>query len=330
MSSTLIVLLVCALIFDFLNGFHDSSNIVATPIASRAMSPRRVLWMAAAAEFLGPFLFGVAVAETIGKDLTDPVYVTMPVVIAAMLSAVMWNLITWRLGIPSSSSHALVGGIVGSVAVSQGFDAIQTSGLIKITTALFVSPILGMIVGYLLMNVTLFLARGATPRINRFFKKAQILTSVGLALSHGANDAQKTMGIITLGLLVNGNIDEFAVPVWVIAASASMIALGTALGGWRLIKTLGSRIYKIRPVHGFVSQIAGASIILGAAVFGGPVSTTQVMSSSIMGAGMAERLTKVRWKVGYDMLVAWVLTIPISAALAAGSYFVMVRILGMK
>ena len=320
MSATFILLLVTALIFDFLNGFHDSSNIVATPIASRALPPRRVLLLTAIAEFAGPFLFGVAVAETIGTELTDPAHVTMTVIVAAMLSAVIWNLVTWWLGIPSSSSHALVGGIVGAVAISQGFDAIQTSGLIKITAALFASPILGIFMGYLLMNLTLFLARGATPRINRFFKRAQLFTSLGLALSHGANDAQKTMGIITLGLLIDGSIKEFVVPTWVIAASASMIALGTALGGWRLIKTLGARIYKIRPVHGFVSQISGATIILGAALFGGPVSTTQVMSSSIMGAGAAERLTKVRWKVGYEMVVAWVMTIPISALLAAILY----------
>ncbi|MCA9933320.1 MAG: inorganic phosphate transporter [Ardenticatenaceae bacterium] len=328
MSATFIFLLVTALAFDFLNGFHDSSNIVATPIASRALPPRLVLWMTAFAEFTGPFLFGVAVAETIGTGLTDPSHVTMPVIIAAMLSAVIWNIITWWLGIPSSSSHALVGGIVGAIAVSQGFDAIQTSGLIKITSALFISPVLGILMGYLLMNITLFLARGATPRVNRFFKRAQLFTSFGLALSHGANDAQKTMGIITLGLLIDGSIDHFIVPTWVIAASAGMIALGTAMGGWRLIKTLGARIYKIRPVHGFVSQISGASIILGAALFGGPVSTTQVMSSSIMGAGAAERLTKVRWKVGYEMVVAWMLTIPISALLAALIYVLLKIVMG--
>lgn len=321
MSPVFLLLLVSALVFDFLNGFHDSSNIVATPIASRAMSPRRVLWLTAAAHFAGPFLFGVAVAETIGEGLVDPSHVTMPVVIAAMLAAVIWNLITWWLGIPSSSSHALVGGILGAVAVSSGLDAIQSGGLIKVSVALFLSPVLGILAGYLLMNLTLFLVRGATPRVNRFFKRAQIFTATGLALSHGANDAQKTMGVITLGLLVNGTIDHFEVPVWVIALSAGSIALGTATGGWRLIKTLGGRIYRIRPVHGYVSQIAGASIILGAAVLGGPVSTTQVMSSSIMGAGSAERLSKVRWHVGSEMLVAWVMTIPVSALLAAMFFY---------
>ncbi|MCB9418539.1 MAG: inorganic phosphate transporter [Ardenticatenaceae bacterium] len=328
MSSALIILLITALLFDFLNGFHDSSNIVATPIASRALSPRKILWLAAIAEFAGPFIFGVAVAETIGTGLTDPQNVTMPVVIAAMLAAVIWNIVTWWLGIPSSSSHALVGGVIGAVTVGEGIDAIQGAGLIKVSIALFLSPVLGILFGYLLMNLTLFLARGATPRINGFFRRAQLVTAVGLALSHGANDAQKTMGIITLGLLVNGTIDQFVVPTWVIALSAGMIALGTATGGWRLIRTLGGRIYKIRPVHGFVSQMAGASIILGAALFGGPVSTTQVMSSSIMGAGTAERLSKVRWQVGSEMLVAWVLTIPISAIVAAIVYFPLNWLLG--
>ena len=321
MSFPFIVLLITALIFDFLNGFHDSANIVATPIASRAMSPRKVLWLAAAAHFIGPFLFGVAVAETIGKGLTDPIHVTMPVVIAAMMSAVVWNIVTWYLGIPASSSHALVGGVVGAVVVASGIGAVQASGLTTVLVALFLSPILGLLIGYLLMKLTLFLVRGATPRINIFFKQAQVITAVGLALSHGANDAQKTMGIITLGLVVEGMITEFAVPIWVIAISAGAISLGTAMGGWRLIRTLGGRIYKIRPVDGFVSQISGASIILGAALLGGPVSTTQVMSSSIMGAGSAQRFTKVRWKVGYEMLVAWILTIPVSGILAALFYF---------
>ena len=326
MSPAFIFLIITSLFFDFLNGFHDSSNIVATPIASRAMKPRHVLWLAAAMHFIGPFLFGVAVAETIGTGLTDPDNVTMTVLNASLLAAVVWNLVTWWFGIPSSSSHALIGGLVGAVIVSAGVDAINPAGLIKVTAALLLSPILGIVVGYLLMQITLFLSRGATPKINGFFRHSQIFTTGGLALSHGANDAQKTMGIITLGLLTEGTIDEFVVPTWVIFASASMIALGTAMGGWRLIKTLGYRIYKIRPVHGFVSQISGASIILGAALWGAPVSTTQVMSSSIMGAGSAERLSKVRWLIGYEMVIAWVLTIPISAILAGFLYLLLTLI----
>lgn len=320
MSFSFVLLLVTAIIFGFLNGFHGSSNIVATPIASRAMSPRAVLWMAAIAHFAGPFLFGVAVATTIGSGLADPVHVTLPVVIAAVQAAVIWNIITWLLGIPSSSSHALVGGLVGAVISSSGFTAVQSEGLIKVIGSLFISPVIGLIASYFLMNLTRFLVRGATPRINRFFKRAQVVTSMTLALSHGANDAQITMGVITLGLVAEGAIPSFVVPTWVIALCAGVISLGTATGGWRLIKTLGGRIYKIRPVDGFVSQIAGASVILGAAMFGGPVSTTQVMSSAIMGAGAAHRVSKVRWRVGYEMLIAWALTIPISASLAAMLY----------
>ena len=321
MNPTLIFLLVTSLLFNFLNGLHDSSNIVATPIASHALTPRKVLWLAALANFAGPFLFGVAVAETIGTGITDPVNMTMPVIIAALLSAVIWNVLTWWLGIPSSSSHALIGGLVGAVVVHAGIDAIESRGLITVTTTLFISPIMGIALGYFLMHLTLFLARGATPRINQMFRGAQIFTTAGLALIQGANDAQKTMAIITLGLLINGRIPTFTVPLWVVFLSALTFALGTAAGGWRLIKTLGYRIYKIRPVHGFVAQISGAIIILGAALIGGPVSTTQVMSSSIMGAGSAERLSKVRWLVGYEMVAAWMLTIPISAVLAGIIYW---------
>lgn len=328
MTPSFVILLAAALVFDFLNGCHDSSNIVATVIASRAMTPRAALLSTAVAHFVGPFLFGLAVAETIGEGLVDPVHVTMSVIIATMLAAIVWNLATWWLGIPSSSSHALVGGLVGAVTVSQGLDGIHSSGLIKVVTVLVASPVIGLVVGYLLMNLTLFLVRGASPGINRTFKRAQIVTCVALALSHGANDAQKTMGIISLGLVVEGLIPEFAVPTWVVAISAGAMALGTATGGWRLIRTLGARIYKIRPVHGFVSQVTGASVILGAALLGGPVSTTQVMTSAIIGVGSAERVSKVRWKVGYEMAVAWVLTIPVSSLLAMLFYFGLQPLIG--
>jgi inorganic phosphate transporter, PiT family len=325
MSSTLIFLLIASLLFNFLNGMNDSANIVAMPIASHALAPRKVLWLAAAANFAGPFLFGVAVANTIGSGLTDPANVTMPVVIAALLSAMIWSVVTWRLGIPSSSSHALVGGLVGAIILHAGIDALQSRGLIIVVTTLFISPILGIVVGYLLMHLTLFLARGATPRINGFFRRAQFFTTTGLALIQGANDAQKAMGIITLGLVVEGRLNTFAVPDWVVFVSALTFALGTATGGQRLIKTLGYRIYKIRPVHGFTSQISGTVIILSAALLGGPVSTTQVMSSAIMGAGSAERLSKVRWLVGYEMIVAWMLTIPVAAVLS-GIIYLLVKL----
>ncbi len=319
----LYILIGMALVFDFLNGFHDSSNIVATIIFSRAMSPRKALIMTAIAEFLGPFLFGVAVAKTIGEGIVLPGSVDIWVLIAALFAAVFWNLFTWYFGIPSSSSHALIGGIIGAVIVSVGVGAIQMEGLIKVIIALFISPVLGLVVGFLITRFVFLLARNAPMKINQFFKKSQVVTGLGLALSHGANDAQKTMGIITLGLVISGAIPDFTVPIWVIAISAGAIALGTGVGGWRLIRTLGGRFYKIRPVHGFTAQISSAAVILSAALLGGPVSTTQVVSSSILGAGSAQRVNMVRWNVAGNILVAWVLTIPITILLSGGVYWLL-------
>jgi len=315
--TTTITIVGVALFFDFINGFHDSSNVVATMISSRAMSARKALTMSAAAHFCGPFLFGVAVATTIGHDVVDPTVISVTVIFAALLAATVWNIITWVLGIPSSSSHALVGGLIGAVSVEFGLDMIQMGGLLKVILALFLSPILGLIVGYLLMKSVLFLARGASPRINWLFKRAQVLTSLALALSHGTNDAQKTMGIIAMSLVTLGYLSEFSVPWWVIALSAGAMSLGTAFGGWRIIRTLGTKFYKIRPVHGFTAQAASALIILVAASLGGPVSTTQVVSSAILGVGSARHVSRVRWNVAGNILVAWVLTIPASALLAA-------------
>ena len=306
-----------ALFFDFINGFHDSSNVVATMISSRAMSARKALALSAVAHFCGPFLFGMAVATTIGHEVIDPKAITIVVIFAALLAAIIWNLATWYFGIPSSSSHALVGGLIGAVSVDFGFAVIQMRGLLKIIVALFISPILGLVIGYLLMRLVLFLARGASPRINWVFKRSQIITSLALALSHGTNDAQKTMGIIAMALVTIGYSSEFSVPWWVIALSAGAISLGTAFGGWRIIRTLGTKFYKIRPVHGFTAQIASALIILGAAFLGGPVSTTHVVSSAILGVGSARRVSRVRWNVAGDVVAAWVLTIPASALLAA-------------
>jgi PiT family inorganic phosphate transporter len=320
MPFLLILIIALALVFDFLNGFHDSSNIVATMISSRAMPPRFALTMTAVAEFAGPFIFGVAVATTIGSEIVDPAAITSAVIIAALTSAILWNLFTWYFGWPSSTSHALIGGLIGAVGVAEGLSTINLAGLQKVLIALFVSPILGFVFGFLVLRLIYFLARGATPRINTLFKRGQLGTSLALALSHGTNDAQKTMGIIAMAMVTTGFVSEFYVPWWVVTLSASSIALGTAMGGWRLIRTLGGKFYKIRPVHAFGSQLTSASIILGAALLGGPVSTTQVVSSSIMGAGAADRVSKVRWTVGRDIAVAWLLTIPTSALLAAGIY----------
>ena len=319
MNATTLVgtLIGVAVLFDFLNGFHDSSNVVATIISSRAMSPRMALALSAVAHFCAPFLFGVAVATTIGHDVVDPTTITIGVILVALLSAIIWNLVTWFLGIPSSSSHALIGGIVGAASADFGLGKIKMAGLEKVLVALFLSPILGLLIGYLLMKLVLFLARGASPRINWLFKRLQIATSLALALSHGTNDAQKTMGIITMGLVTTGYLSHFTVPRWVILISALAISLGTAFGGWRIIRTLGGRIYRIRPIHGFTSQATSAAVILGAALLGGPVSTTQVVSSAIMGVGSAERLSKVRWGVAGNIFTAWIVTIPVTALMAA-------------
>ena len=314
------ILLALALLYNFLNGFHDAANVVATIIASRAMSSRAALIMAGVAEFLGPLLFGVAVATTIGKEFVDPDAITVTALIAALTAANTWNIITWWFGIPSSSSHALAGGLVGAALIYGGVAIIKMDGLIKIALALFLSPILGFIFGWILLKLTYWLARGATPKINRTFNRSQLITATALALSHGANDAQKAMGVIVMGLVSLGFQDHFYVPQWVIFAGAIPIALGTATGGWRIIHTLGGKFYRIRPIHSFTSQLASALVIFGASFLGGPVSTTHVVSSTIVGVGAAERKSQVRWMNLTDIGVAWLITVPITALLAAILY----------
>ncbi len=320
MSFTGYLFLALVLAFTFLNGFQTSSNIVATIIFSRAMSPRMALTLTALAEFCGPFIFGVAVAKTIGAGIVAPEQVTIQILLAALGSAIVWNLLTWFLSIPSSPSHALVGGIVGAVGVGIGLQSIQMSGLWVVLAGLFFSPAVGFAVGFLVTHLIYFLARNASLKINWFFKRGQILTGVMLALSHGSNDGQKSMGILALGMVTTGTLARFEIPIWIVAACAGALALGTAVGGWRLIRTLGGRFYKIRPVHGFSSQVSSAAVILGAALLGGPVSTTQVVSSAILGVGAAERMSKVRWGVAGNIAVTWVVTIPANALLAALLY----------
>ena len=317
MPLPVIVLIVLALFFDFLNGFHDSSNIVATIIASRAMGGRQALTVTAIAHFIGPFLFGVAVATTIGNEVLNDSEIRLSVTMSALLAAVIWNLVTWWFGIPSSSSHALVGGLIGAAVVESGLGVVKMSGLWKVVIALTISPLIGLVIGFIVMRLTLFLSRPFPPSINTFFKRSQWVTAIALALSHGTNDAQKTMGVITMGLVSAKVIPEFHVPLWVVALSAGAIAWGTWIGGWRLIRTIGSKFFKIRPVHGFTAQISSASVILAAAFLGGPVSTTQVVSSAVMGVGAAERLSKVHWGVAGQIVMAWFTTIPVAAVLSA-------------
>lgn len=317
LSLDAVILLIIALPFSFFNGLHDSSNVVATVISTRALRPRQALWMAALANGLGPLVFGVAVATTIGDEVVSPEAVTLPVVYASLLAAIAWNVITLFFGIPSSTSHALIGGIMGAVWAGFGFKDLESAGLTKVLVTLFFSPVVGMIAGYYIVKLTLFLARGATPRVNIWFQRGQLFTAATLAMSHGSNDAQKTMGIITLGLVATGDLDTFSVPLWVILASASAIGLGTLFGGWSLIRTLGGGFYRVRPIHGFSAQTASSAVILGAALLGGPVSTTHVVSSAIVGAGSAERVQKVRWGMVNNIFYSWLLTIPSTGILGA-------------
>ncbi|MFZ1909895.1 MAG: inorganic phosphate transporter [Burkholderiales bacterium] len=319
----LAVLLVLALSFDFLNGFNDSATVVATLIASQAMSVRGALTLAAVANFAGPFLLGVAVAETVGAEVARPEAIDFAAVLAALASASLWDLTAWYFGIPASSTHALLGGIVGAAAAAAGLSAIQLHGLEKVAFALLVSPLLGFAAALAVMQATRYVLRNASPRVSVGLSRLQILTGAALALSHGGNDAQKTMGIISLGLLMLGFTKHFYVPWWVIALSASMIGLGTAVGGWRIIRTLGVGFYRVRPIHGFTAQVASASVILGASLAGGPVSTSQVVSASIVGAGAAERKSKVRWGLLGEIAVAWLVTLPVAALLAVPFYWVL-------
>lgn len=319
----LAVLFGLALTFGFFNGVHDSANIVATIISSRAMSVRSALTLTAIAEFVGAVVFGLggaAVAQSMATGLLSASEIHIQALIAALVGAITWSIFTVVIGIPSSSSHALVGGLIGAAWAQAGFNVISIPGLIKVLVALFISPFLGIFFGYILTKLIFFLARSASMKVNYFFKNAQIVTAIGLAFSHGSNDPQKTMGIMALGLLVAGVSKSFDIPYYVVFPTAAATALGTAIGGWRLIKTVGARFYRIRPVHGFSSQVSSTLVILGAAVLGGPVSTTQVISSAVLGAGSAQRVNMVRWGVAGEMLVAWLLTIPVTALISAGLY----------
>ncbi len=317
-----------ALFFDYSNGFHDAANVVATIIATGAMGPRSALGLAAIAHFIGPFLLGTAVAQTIGKGIIDIsafdpnlIGISISLVIAALIGAIAWNLITWAWGLPSSSSHALVGGMIGAVLIAYGPDKVIWKGLLYVVSVLIFTPVLGLIFGTLFLRITFRLSHKAPPQISHFFNRIQIFSSVALSLSHGANDAQKSMGLITMSLVILGVFPDFHIPFWVIASCAAAIALGTASGGWRIIKTLGSKIYHLRSVHAFCAQTSSAIVILTAALLGGPVSTTHVVSSSIMGVGAGQRLSAVRWGVAKNIILAWFITIPASAVMAGLSFY---------
>lgn len=326
MSPIIIVVIGLALIASFVTGIHDSSNI-ATTISSRAFSPHTALIITAIAEFLGPMVFGVAVAKTIGTDVVSPDAINILVIVAALLSAILWILLTWILRIPSSYSQALVGGFIGSVLVEAGWQAIQMHGFLTILISLFISPLIGFALGWLLLSLILMVSWNASPRINNFYKRSQLVSVVAMALGQGANDSAKSMGMITMALVIEGYLQSFVVPGWVLVICSAALALGTGLGGMRLIRTVGGKFFKIHPVDAFASQFTSAIVIISASLLGGPVSTTQVVNSSVMGVGAGERVNKVRWNIGLDIAISWVLTIPASALLSAGLYWVIIRFL---
>jgi len=314
-----------ALIFDFINGFHDTANAIATSVSTRVLTPMRAVVMAAALNFAGA-LVSTAVAKTIGQGIVAPEAATQGVVIAALLGAIAWNLITWYWGLPSSSSHALVGGVVGAAAAYRGFGILNARGLGEIFGSLLTSPAVGFAVGLGLMVALLWLLHRAIPaRVNASFRRLQLLSAAFVAFSHGTNDAQKSMGVITLALVAGGYLGTFVVPTWVKLVCALAMALGTAFGGWKIIHTLGMRIIRLQPIHGFAAETASAVVIQAASHLGLPVSTTHVISSAIMGVGASRRLSAVRWGVAGNIVIAWVLTPPVAAVLGAIAYYLIGR-----
>jgi inorganic phosphate transporter, PiT family len=328
-DAVLLIVVATALAFDFTNGFHDTANAIATSVSTRAMTPRVAVAMSATLNFVGAFL-SLEVAATIATGIVQAGDVTLLVVFAGLIGAITWNLATWWLGLPSSSSHALIGGVVGAMLAASGPSAVIWSGLVqKVAIPGLVAPVLALVAAGISILIAYRIVGHQSPGVvTRGFRLGQLVTGALFSLSHGTNDAQKTMGIIFLALVANGNLAETAsVPTWVVIGSASAIAAGTYAGGWRIIRTMGSRIIKMDPAQGFAAQGVGAAVILSASHVGFPLSTTQVMSGAIMGAGAAKRLSAVRWGVAGNIVVAWVLTLPCSAAVGALTYGV-VRIFG--
>ena len=325
----LLVVLGLAVAFDYINGFHDTANAIATSVSTRALKPGYAIALSAVANFFGA-LTGTAVAGTVGTGLIDTNVESQSVIAAALVGAIIWNLLTWRLGIPSSSSHALIGGLLGAALISAGLGAWQVDGIVgKVLIPLVGSPIIGFTVGLLLMAVIFNLFRRAHPgRLNGAFRRLQVLSAAWMAFSHGSNDAQKTMGIMTMALVAGGVIEDFRVPLWVILVAATAISLGTAAGGWRIIKTMGTKVVKLDPVHGFAAETTAATIIFGASQLGMPVSTTHVISSAIMGVGSSDRFNMIRWATARSIVTAWILTIPASGTTAALAYLVLNPLLG--
>ena len=317
-----------ALFFDFVNGFHDSANAIATVIGTRVLKPLHAVILAAFANFVGPFLFGTAIARTVGSGIIQPEFSTVDIILAGLIGAIIWDLVTWYFGLPSSSSHALIGGLVGSALIVGGWDAIIVPGVGKVLLFMILSPVAGFVVGFVLAVMILYFFRGSKPLfINQIFGKLQIVSSTFFSLTHGANDGQKTMGVVTALLIAGGfmSSDEFIVPTWVIISAAAAISIGTFLGGWRIVKTMAFRITDLKPYQGFCAETGGGVILTAMAGLGIPVSTTQAISGAIMGVGLTKRLSAVRWGIGKRIVYAWLITIPASAAIAS---FVIIIIQG--
>jgi inorganic phosphate transporter, PiT family len=326
-TAMLVLVVLLAIAFDFVNGFHDTANAIATSVATRALAPRYAILMAAAFNFIGAFA-GTAVAKTIASGLVDEETTTQVVIAAALIGAIIWNLITWQQGLPSSSSHALIGGLLGATIVAAGTGALNINGIVnKVLIPMVTSPLLGFAIAFALMVTLYWVFRRSKrkPMASRF-RKLQVGSAAFMAFAHGSNDAQKTMGIITLALLSAGLIEDFTVPTWVIIVSATALSLGTAVGGWRIMRTMGQRVAKLEPVHGFAAETTAASILLGTAELGMPVSTTQVISGAIMGVGSSQGLRHVRWGVARRILVAWALTLPAAGIIAAIAWVAMTAI----
>ena len=312
-----------ALAFDYINGFHDTANAIATSVSTRALEPKKAIMLTAVLNFLGAMV-STGVAKTIGGDIVMSAdLIKRWIICAALVGAIVWNLLTWWWGIPSSSSHALIGGIIGAVGVSVGFDALNEQGIIKIFLSLIVSPIVAMVGGYIVMKLLLLIFGRFSPiKLNDQFRRMQILSATLMAFSHGSNDAQKAMGIITLTLLSGGYIDTLDVPMWVKLACATAMALGTAAGGWKIISTMGTKIFKIETINGFSADLNSAITIFTATFLHLPVSTTHVVSGSLLGVGSSKRVKAVNWGVARSMVMAWFVTIPLSGLVAAIAYLV--------
>lgn len=322
MFSLVMVLLivVLALVFDYVNGFHDTANAIATSVSTKALSPRTAIMVAATLNFIGA-LSGTGVAKTIGKGLVAPEVVTAQVVVAALGGAIFWNIFTWYFGLPSSSSHALIGGLVGAVVAGLGFSSVNWYGFRSILLALIFSPVVGFGLGSVIMTLLFWMFRNTPPsKINHNFRRLQVLSACMAAFSHGSNDAQKSMGIITLTLVSAGWLQTFDVPLWVMLACATAMAMGTAAGGWKIIRTMGGKIFRIEPINGFAADFTSSIVIYSATLLHAPVSTTHVVSSAIMGVGAAKRFKGVRWGIAQQIVTAWLITIPSSGAVAALIY----------